>query len=89
MSWIDKILPSFSTESGSKGKSSIPEGIWKMCPRCDQTLYRGELEKNADVCPKCDHHMRISARRRIELFLDQDGQEEPDSRCGARRHSQI
>ena len=72
MSWINKILPSISTSSiGGKNKSSVPEGIWKKCPRCDATLYRGDLERNAEVCPKCDHHLRISARRRIELFLDE------------------
>ncbi len=77
MSWINKILPSISTSSiGGKNKSSVPEGLWKKCPRCDQTLYRGELERNLDVCPKCDHHLRITARRRIELFLDPEHQEE-------------
>ncbi|MCB1671901.1 MAG: acetyl-CoA carboxylase, carboxyltransferase subunit beta [Gammaproteobacteria bacterium] len=77
MSWINKILPSISTSSiGGKSKSSVPEGLWKKCPRCDQTLYRGDLERNLDVCPKCDHHLRITARRRIELFLDKEPQEE-------------
>lgn len=77
MSWIDKILPSISNKAtGRKSKSSVPEGLWKKCPRCEQTLYRGDLERNLDVCPKCDHHMRISARRRLELFLDPNGQQE-------------
>ncbi len=77
MSWINKILPSISTSSiGGKNKSSVPEGLWKKCPRCDATLYRGDLERNAEICPKCDHHLRISARRRIELFLDEEGQSE-------------
>ena len=77
MSWINKILPSISTSSlGGKNKSSVPEGIWKKCPRCDATLYRGDLERNADVCPKCDHHLRITARRRLQLFLDEKGQVE-------------
>ena len=77
MSWINKILPSISTSSiGGKNKSSVPEGLWKKCPRCDATLYRGDLERNAEVCPKCDHHLRISARRRIQLFLDEEGQSE-------------
>lgn len=77
MSWINKILPSISTTSiGSKSKSSVPEGIWKKCPRCDATLYRGDLERNGEVCPKCNHHLRITARRRIELFLDTERQEE-------------
>lgn len=77
MSWIDKILPSISNTSiGNRQKSSVPEGLWKKCPRCDQTLYRGDLESNYEVCPKCDHHLRITARRRIELFLDPGQQEE-------------
>jgi len=61
---------------GNKQKSSVPEGLWKKCPRCEQTLYRGDLERNFDVCPKCNHHMRISARRRLELFLDSEVQHE-------------
>lgn len=77
MSWINKLLPSISSSSmGSKQKASVPEGLWKKCPRCDQTLYRGDLERNLEVCPKCEHHLRITARRRIELFLDPEGQQE-------------
>ena len=77
MSWINKILPSISsTSAGAKSKASVPEGLWKKCPRCDQTLYKGELERNLDVCPKCDHHMRITARRRLQLFLDAENQQE-------------
>src|SRR5690606_18766257 len=80
MSWINKILPSIrsgsSNAEGGKQKSSVPEGLWKKCPRCEAVLYRPDLERNQEVCPKCDHHMRISARRRVELFLDADGQRE-------------
>ena len=77
MSWITKILPSISSsDADKKQKSSVPEGLWKKCPRCDQTLYRGDLERNFEVCPKCEHHMRITARRRIELFLDAESSEE-------------
>jgi acetyl-CoA carboxylase carboxyl transferase subunit beta len=84
MSWINKILPSIrntgrsgaDTTDGSKQKSAVPEGLWKKCPRCEAVLYRPDLERNLEVCPKCDHHMRISARRRLELFLDVDGQRE-------------
>ncbi len=76
MSWIDKILPSISTVDTGTRKSPVPEGVWKQCPRCDAMLYRKSLDENHDVCPKCDHHMRISARRRIELFLDEEGQQE-------------
>lgn len=70
-SWLDIIKPkSIRSEAGSKG--SIPEGVWKKCPKCQSALYGPELEKNLDVCPKCGHHMRISARRRIDIFLDQE-----------------
>lgn len=57
-------------------KSSVPEGLWHKCPSCESVLYRPELEKNLDVCPKCGHHMRIKARKRLDIFLDNDGREE-------------
>lgn len=78
MSWINKILPSVvkDRKEGDKTRSGIPEGLWKKCPRCESTLFRENLADNLDVCPKCDHHMRISARRRLEIFLDADQQEE-------------
>lgn len=77
MSWIDKILPSISTTgTDAKKKNAVPEGVWKKCPRCDAMLYQKSLAENHDVCPKCDHHLRITARRRLELFLDAEGQTE-------------
>ena len=78
MSWLDKIKPSFVSPPEEKPdqRASVPEGLWKKCVRCDAVLYRPELEKNLDVCPKCQHHMRIDARRRLDIFLDQDGREE-------------
>ena len=81
MSWIDRILPSISRsrDRDDKGSGKIPEGLWRQCPRCEATLFHETLEKNADVCPKCDYHIRISARRRIEIFLDFKGQRELDS----------
>ena len=75
MSWIDKILPSISTPGADK-KAAVPEGLWKKCPRCDAMLYQKSLAENFEVCPKCDHHLRITARRRLELFLDADNQQE-------------
>lgn len=75
MSWIDKILPSGVRREGAK-RSSVPEGLWKKCVKCEAVLYRPDLERNDDVCPKCDHHMRIGARRRLDIFLDRDGREE-------------
>ena len=81
MSWIDRILPSISRsrDRDDKGSGKIPEGLWRQCPRCEATLFHETLEKNADVCPKCDYHIRISARRRIDIFLDSKGQRELDS----------
>lgn len=78
MSWIDKILPTIRKESPrEQGSSShVPEGLWEKCAKCDSVLYRPELEKNLDVCPKCEHHMRIGARRRLDIFLDKEGREE-------------
>lgn len=76
MSWLDKIVPSAVRSEGKKSSSRVPEGLWKKCSKCAAVLYRPELEKNLDVCPKCDHHMRIGARRRIDIFLDEDGREE-------------
>ena len=74
MSWFEKLLPSrISTEKRTR---SVPEGVWIKCPKCDAQLYRNELERNLQVCPKCDHHMRIGARQRLEFFLDPDPQQE-------------
>jgi acetyl-CoA carboxylase carboxyl transferase subunit beta len=74
-SWLEKIVPTI-IRSDSANRANVPEGLWKKCPKCAAVLYRPELEKNLDVCPKCDHHMRIGARRRIDLFLDSDGRQE-------------
>ncbi|MDB4576177.1 acetyl-CoA carboxylase, carboxyltransferase subunit beta [bacterium] len=78
MSWLDKIKPSFVSAVDEKAdhRASVPEGLWKKCVRCDAVLYRPELEKNLDVCPKCQHHMRIDARRRLDVFLDEADREE-------------
>ena len=76
MSWLEKIVPSAVRSPSRKGPSKVPEGLWKKCSKCEAVLYRPELEKNQDVCPKCDHHMRIGARRRLDIFLDEEGREE-------------
>ncbi len=76
MSWIDKILPSGVRKEEGEKRSSVPEGLWKKCVKCDAVLYRPDVERNDDVCPKCDHHMRIGARRRLDIFLDAEGREE-------------
>lgn len=76
MSWLDKIVPSRKSDIEGGNNSRVPEGLWKKCVKCGAVLYRPELERNMDVCPKCDHHFRIGARRRIDIFLDEDGREE-------------
>ena len=68
MSWLEKILPKTTKSSGRK---EIPEGVWAKCTACDSILYKAELEKSLNVCPKCDHHMRVSGRKRLEHFLDE------------------
>jgi acetyl-CoA carboxylase carboxyl transferase subunit beta len=78
MSWFENLLPSrIRTEGGSR--KTVPQGLWTKCPGCDAVLYRAELERNHDVCPKCDYHHRIDARRRLDLFLDP----EPRAELGA------
>ena len=71
--WFDKILPSF-IKKGSTKKSSVPEGLWQTCSGCNSVLYVPELEASLYVCPKCDHHVRIGARKRLDLFLDSENQ---------------
>ena len=74
MSWLEKIVP--TAVRAEKKSNRVPEGLWKKCTKCESVLYRPELEKNHDVCPKCGHHMRIGARRRLDIFLDEDNREE-------------
>ncbi len=74
-SWIEKILPNVGKNVDER-KISVPEGLWRKCPKCDAVLYKPELDRSLNVCPKCDHHLRINARERIDLFLDQDAREE-------------
>lgn len=74
MSWLDKILGRES--SSSVGKSKVPEGVWTKCTSCEQVLYSEELKRNMEVCPKCDHHMRINARTRLLNLLDEGSAQE-------------
>ena len=76
MNWFEKLMPSrIRTEAGDK-KGSVPEGLWTKCNSCNAVLYRAELERNQEVCPKCHHHMRMGARKRLESFLDAEPREE-------------
>ena len=75
MSWLGKFLPN-PGKRAEEQRVSVPEGVWRKCPKCDGVLYQAEVERNLNVCPKCDHHLRITARERIDLFLDPEGREE-------------
>lgn len=75
MSWFSKLFPS-KIKTDSTKKKEIPEGLWSKCPECSAFLFRSELERNLDVCPKCHYHMRITARRRLDIFLDPNPREE-------------
>lgn len=70
MSWLTKFLPSKIEPSEAQKKKGVPEGLWSKCPDCSSFLFVSELEKNLEVCPKCNYHHRITARKRIEMFLD-------------------
>ncbi len=74
-SWFEKLMPT-SIRTDSSTKRGVPEGLWTKCTSCNAVLYRAELERNLDVCPKCNHHMRVFGRRRLEIFLDDSPTEE-------------
>ncbi|MFI0473941.1 acetyl-CoA carboxylase, carboxyltransferase subunit beta [Halomonas sp. HMF6819] len=76
MSWLDKIVPSMGRIQRKDRRASVPDGLWRKCPKCEAVLYLPELEKHQNVCPKCDHHLRLTARKRLDWFLDKQGREE-------------
>lgn len=73
MSWLQKLLPPKINRTGTGTKKNVPEGLWSKCPSCAAVLYATDLENNANVCPKCGYHNRISARERLDLLLDPEG----------------
>ncbi len=74
MSWFEKLIPSRNV--GNKEKSSVADGLWLKCNECHSTLYHADVEKRKYVCTKCGYHMRVSSRKRLETFLDEEGREE-------------
>ena len=76
MSWLDKLLPPKIQQTDPSTRKGIPEGLWVKCPSCESTLYRTDVEANLHVCPKCDHHMRIRSRERLDKLLDAEGRYE-------------
>lgn len=75
MSWFQKLLPT-KIQTEASAKKGVPEGLWLKCPACEAILYRSELERNFQVCLKCNHHIRIDARKRLDWFLDKEGRQE-------------
>src|SRR3954452_9200203 len=73
MSWLEKLLPPKIQQTDPSERRTIPEGLWIKCPSCETVLYKTDLEQNQNVCPKCDHHLRIGARARLDAFLDAEG----------------
>ena len=69
MNWLTRLIPSIGKSSSKSKKSKIPDGVWTSCPSCESALYQPELQKTLYVCPKCDHHLRIGARTRFNIFL--------------------
>ena len=74
MSWLQKLLPPKIKRTAGGVKKAVPEGLWSKCDICETVLYRADLDKNLNVCPKCGHHNRLTARERIDLMLDPEGQ---------------
>jgi acetyl-CoA carboxylase carboxyl transferase subunit beta len=76
MSWFKKLIPSRIRKDSASKKRGVPEGVWTQCPSCQAVLYRAELARNLEVCPKCEHHIRLSGRKRLEYFFDGSSMEE-------------
>ncbi|HLW74955.1 MAG TPA: acetyl-CoA carboxylase, carboxyltransferase subunit beta [Gammaproteobacteria bacterium] len=70
MNWFKKIVPSRINTEARSSRRGVPEGLWTKCDECNSVLYRAEVERNLFVCPKCGHHMRMTARQRLDSFLD-------------------
>jgi acetyl-CoA carboxylase carboxyl transferase subunit beta len=76
VSWLQKLLPPKIKRSPGAAKKAVPEGLWVKCEVCEAVLYRADLEKSLDVCPKCAHHNRVTARERLDITLDPEGRYE-------------
>jgi acetyl-CoA carboxylase carboxyl transferase subunit beta len=76
VSWLQKLLPPKIKRSPGAAKKAVPEGLWVKCEVCEAVLYRADLEKSLNVCPKCSHHNRVNARERLDIMLDPEGRYE-------------
>jgi len=75
MSWLEKLMPSQMRNDAAARRTTVPEGLWTKCSNCGAVLYSAELERALEVCPKCNAHQRLAARKRLDLFLDADNRE--------------
>ena len=82
MDWLKRIRPSGPASTNNNRSSAVPEGLWKKCPKCAAPLYRPELSA-IKMSVQNGHHMRIGARRRLDIFLDEQGREEIGSDIAA------
>ena len=82
MSWLQKLLPPKIKRASGAARKAVPEGLWSKCSVCETVLYRADLEKNLNVCPKCSHHNRIGARERLDLMLDPEDRYEIGTQVG-------
>jgi acetyl-CoA carboxylase carboxyl transferase subunit beta len=82
MSWLQKLLPPKIKRASGAARKAVPEGLWSKCSVCETVLYRADLEKNLNVCPKCSHHNRLGARERLDLTLDPGGRYEIGTQIG-------
>ena len=71
MSWFKRLLPT-TIRTEASNKKGVPEGLWTKCENCNAVLYRTELERNLNVCPKCAYHSYMPARQRLEIILDEN-----------------
>lgn len=81
MSWFQKIIRP-KIQRRQESRKIVPEGLWSKCPACEEVLYSADLDNNAHVCPKCSHHHRVGARRRLDIFLDEDDRNEIGATVG-------
>jgi acetyl-CoA carboxylase carboxyl transferase subunit beta len=75
MSWLEKLMPSQMRNDAAAKRTTVPEGLWTKCSNCGAVLYSAEMERALEVCPKCNAHQRLAARKRLDLFLDADNRE--------------
>lgn len=80
MSWFDRLIPPKIKGVGAAARRGVPQGLWQKCDQCSAVLYGADLDRSLQVCPKCGHHMRLSARARLQGFFDDSSFQEIGSK---------